>query len=79
MEKTTETLLGNEATPKVETLDEMLQKARQKADAKVYYKWIAGFRPHQIETTVKELDTASVLKMVEMADQEIRQHPAKFI
>jgi hypothetical protein len=74
-EKPTETPQGNEAAPRVETAKEKLQKSQ----AKAYYEWMAGFEANQIESTVKELDTDSVLKMVEMADQEIRQHPAKFI
>jgi hypothetical protein len=74
IKKTTETPLENEATPGVETLEEKLQKAQEKV-----YKWMAGIEPQQIGPTLGEWDTVSVLKMVEMADQEVRQHPAKFI
>jgi hypothetical protein len=75
-----ETPQGNEATPRVETLEEMLQKANakaQKANAKVYHKWMAGIERNQIGPKLEEMDTLSVLKMVQVADQEIKQHPAK--
>jgi hypothetical protein len=76
MEKTTdETPQENEANPTEKTLKEMLHEA----DAKVYYKWMARFEPNQIEPKVMEMDNAELLKMVEMADQEVRQHPEKFI
>jgi hypothetical protein len=66
----TEIMLGNEANPGVEPL---------KAVANVYYEWMAGIQPNEIGLTVMDLDTASVLEMVQMADQEIHQYPAKFI
>jgi hypothetical protein len=75
MEKTIEIPLQNEATPGVETAKEKLQKVQ----AKAYYEWMAGIKLNQIETTIKDLDTDSVLEMVRIADQEIRQHPEKFI
>jgi hypothetical protein len=70
-EKTTDTLQGNEATPKEETLEEKF--------AKTYYEWMARIEQNQIGPKVVEMDMASVLRMVEMADQEVRQHPAKFV
>jgi hypothetical protein len=63
--------LENEANPRMETLEEMLQKAI----AKVYI-WMAGIAPHQIGPTLEGWDNAA---LVQMADQEIRQHPEKFI
>jgi Ca2+-dependent lipid-binding protein len=74
-EKPSETPQGNEANPRVETAKEKLQKSQ----AKAYYEWMAGFEANQIESTIKDLDTDSVLEMVRIADQEIRQHPEKFI
>jgi hypothetical protein len=73
MEKTTETEtpLGNAATPRVETLEEMVAQA--------YYKWMAGIEPHQIGPKIDEMDKSSVLKMVQIADKEIREQPTKFI
>jgi hypothetical protein len=38
---------------------------------------MAGIAPNEIGPTIKEWDKWSVLKMVEMADQEIREHPKK--
>jgi hypothetical protein len=63
--------LKNEANPRVETLEEMLQKAI----AKVYI-WMAGIEPNQIGPALEGWDNAA---LVQMADQEIRQHPEKFI
>jgi hypothetical protein len=40
---------------------------------------MAGIEPNQIEGTIGEWDKLSLLKMVEMADQEIREHPQKSI
>jgi hypothetical protein len=72
--KTIGTPPANEATPKEEILEEKLQNANAKV-----YKWMADIEPNQIGPTLEEWDTDSLLKMVEMAEQEIRQHPAKFI
>jgi hypothetical protein len=55
-------------------LKEKLAKANEKV-----YKWMAGIVPNEIEGTIGEWDKLSLLKMVEMADQEIREHPDKFI
>jgi hypothetical protein len=57
-----------------ETLKEKLAKATGKV-----YKWMAGIEPNEIGPTIEEWDKLSLLKMVEMADQEIREHPQKFI
>jgi hypothetical protein len=55
-------------------LKEKLAKANEKV-----YKWMAGIEPNEIEGTIGDWDKLSLLKMVEMADQEIREHPEKFI
>jgi hypothetical protein len=73
-EKTTGIPPANEATPREETLEEKLQKANV-----IAYKFMAGILPNQIGPTLEEWDTDTLLKMVQMAEQEIRQHPAKFI
>jgi hypothetical protein len=74
IEKTTETPLENEVNPREDTLEEQLHKAIAKV-----YKWMAGIEPNQIGPTLEGWDNSSLLKMVEMADQEIKQHPEKFI
>jgi hypothetical protein len=38
---------------------------------------MAGIGPNEIEGTIGEWDKLSLAKMVEMADQEIREHPQK--
>jgi hypothetical protein len=58
--------------------EEILKKKLAKANDKVY-KWMTGIGPNEIEETIGDWDKLSLLKMVEMADQEIRQHPEKFI
>jgi hypothetical protein len=63
-----------EGNSREETLKRKLAKANKKV-----YKWMAGIEPNQIEGTIGEWDKLSLLKMVEMADQEIREHPDKFI
>jgi hypothetical protein len=63
--------LENEANPRVETLEEMLQNAIAKL-----YIWMAGIEPNQIGPALEGWDNAA---LVQMADQEIRQHPEKFI
>jgi hypothetical protein len=62
------------ANPTKETLEVKLENANEKV-----YKWMAGIGPNEIEATISEWDKLSLLKMVEMADQEIRQHPQKSI
>jgi phosphoribosylamine-glycine ligase len=57
-----------------EALAEKLAKANEKV-----YKWMAGIEPNEIEGTIGDWDKLSLLKMVEMADQEIRVHPQKFV
>jgi hypothetical protein len=66
--------LENEASPRGDTLEEQLHKAIAKV-----YKWMAGIEQNQIGTTLEGWDNSSLLKMVEMANHEIREHPAKFI
>jgi hypothetical protein len=58
--------------------EEKLKKKLAKANEKVY-KWMAGIESNKIEGTIGKWDKLSLLKMVEMADQEIRQHPQKSI
>jgi hypothetical protein len=58
--------------------EEILKKKLSKANEKVY-KWMAGIEPNEIGQTIGEWDKLSLLKMVKMADQEIREHPQKFI
>src|SRR4051794_12862299 len=58
--------------------EETLKKKLAKANAKVY-KWMAGIEPQEIGRTISDWDKLSLLKMVEMADQEIREHPEKSI
>jgi hypothetical protein len=36
---------------------------------------MAGIEPSEIGRTISKLDKMSLLKMVEMADQETREHP----
>jgi hypothetical protein len=57
--------------------EEKLETKLAKATAKVY-NWMAGIEPNEIGQTIGDWDKLSVLKMVEMADQEIREHPQKF-
>jgi hypothetical protein len=59
------------------TRAERLKEKLAKANGKVY-KWMAGIEPTEIGQTIGEWDKLSLLKMVEMADQEIREHPTKF-
>jgi hypothetical protein len=40
---------------------------------------MAGIEPDEIGRAIGDWDKLSLLKMVEMADQEIRGHPQKFI
>jgi hypothetical protein len=63
-----------EGNSREETLKRKLAKANEKV-----YKWMAGIEPTEIERTIGDWDKLSVLKMVEMADQEIREHPQKFV
>jgi hypothetical protein len=74
-EETTGTPLKNEPNPTEETLEETVQKAV----AKGYYEWMERFESNQIEPKVMGMDTATLLEMVKVADQEVRQHPEKFI
>jgi hypothetical protein len=75
MEKpTAETPLKNEPNPAEETWEEAVQKAKVNA----CYAWMARFEPNQIEQKVAGLNIASVLEMVQIANQEVQQHPAKF-
>jgi hypothetical protein len=60
--------------PRKETREEKLAKANRKI-----YKWMAGIQPNEIGGTIGDWDKVSLLKMVKMADQEIREHPQKFI
>jgi hypothetical protein len=55
---------------------EELQKANENVDKgnENVYKWMAGVRHEDIDTKLTELDNATVLKMVEMADQQIRRN-----
>jgi hypothetical protein len=56
--------------------EETLRKKLENANIKVY-KWMAGIEPTEIGRTIGDWDKLSLLKMVEMADQEIREHPEK--
>jgi hypothetical protein len=58
--------------------EETLKKKLAKANEKVY-KWMAGIEPTEIGQTIGDWDKLSLLKMVEMADQEIREHPQKSV
>jgi hypothetical protein len=58
--------------------EETLKKKLAKANKKVY-KWMAGIEPNEIERTIGDWDKLSLLKMVEMADQEIREHSEKLV
>jgi hypothetical protein len=60
--------------PAEQTLEQKLAKATRKV-----HKWMAGIGPNDIEGTIGEWDKLSLLKMVEMADMEIREHPQKSI
>jgi uncharacterized FlaG/YvyC family protein len=72
--KITEAPLANETDPREETLEEKLQKATAKV-----YKWMEGIEPNQIDATLGDWNNTSLLKVVKMADQEIREHPEKFL
>jgi hypothetical protein len=72
-----------EGSIKIESTEEnsrhkTLKRKLAKANEKVY-KWMAGIEPNEIEGTIGDWDKLSLLKMVEMADQEIREHPQKFV
>jgi hypothetical protein len=58
--------------------EEILERKLAKANGKVY-KWMAGIEPTEIGATIGEWDKLSLLKMVEMGDQEIREYPQRFI
>jgi hypothetical protein len=58
--------------------EETLKKKLARANEKVY-KWMAGIEPNEIERTIGDWDKLSLLKMVEMADQEIREHSEKLV
>jgi hypothetical protein len=60
--------------PQEPTLEEQLAKANKKV-----YKWMASIEPQEIGRTLWEWDNVSLLKMIEMADQEIRENPQKFV
>jgi hypothetical protein len=57
-----------------QTTEEKLEKANEKV-----YKWMAGIEPNKIEQTIGDWDKSSLLKLVEMANQEIQLHPQKYI
>jgi hypothetical protein len=42
------------------------------------YTWMAGIEPIQIGPTLEAWDNSYLLKMVEIGDQEIREHPEKY-
>jgi hypothetical protein len=69
---------GIEANPFANSREETLKLKLENATEKVY-KWMAGIEPNEIGGTIGEWDNLSLLKMVEMADQEIREDPQKFI
>jgi hypothetical protein len=75
-----ETPLGNEATLREEITprEEIpeLEEKLSKAQAKVY-NWMAGIEPNQIGPTLGKWDNSYLRKMVEMADQEIRENSEK--
>jgi hypothetical protein len=81
-EATSKEATPNEPTPRVEIpREETLQALEERlaiAVAKVY-KWMAGIEPNQIGPTLGAWDNSYILKMIEVADQEIREHPEKFI
>jgi hypothetical protein len=58
--------------------EEKLKKKLAKANEKVYT-WMAGIGPNEIGQTIGDWDKLSLLKMVEMADQEIREYPQKSV
>jgi hypothetical protein len=64
------------ANPREETLE--LEERLAKACKKVY-DWMAGIGPNEIEQTIEGWDKSSLLKIVEMADLEIREHPEKSV
>jgi hypothetical protein len=68
----------NEQNTLLNSREKELKEKLAKANEKVY-KWMAGIEPNEIEGTIKDWDKLSLLKLVEMADQEIREHPDKFI
>jgi hypothetical protein len=63
-----------EEKPREETLKIKLENANEKV-----YKWMAGIGPNDIGETIGDWDKLSLLKMVEMADQEIREYPQKYV
>jgi hypothetical protein len=65
-----------EELPCSNSREETLKLKLAKANEKVY-KWMAGIGPNEIEGTIGDWDKISLLKMVEMANQEIREHPEK--
>jgi hypothetical protein len=67
--KITEIIKGNS---REETVRKKLKKANEN-------KWMEGIELNEIEGAIGDWDKLSILKMVEMADQEIREHPEKFI
>jgi hypothetical protein len=62
------------ANPKEEALEERLAKANNKV-----YNWMAGIEQNAIGPTIEDWDKLTLLKFVEMADQEIRENAEKFI
>jgi hypothetical protein len=73
-----EIIEGIEENPFINSREETLKIKLENANEKVY-KWMAGIETNEIGRTIHEWDKLSLLKMVEMADQEIREHPEKFI
>jgi hypothetical protein len=76
--KIKEEIEGIEDNPFAMSREETLKIKLENANEKVY-KWMAGIEPNKIGKTIGDWDKVSLLKMVEMADQEIREHPQKFI
>jgi hypothetical protein len=69
---------GSQENPFENSREEPLEEKLEKANGKVY-KWMAGIEPNEIGQTIGEWDKLSLLKMVEMADQECREYPEKFV
>jgi hypothetical protein len=61
-----------EENARKEILKEKLAKANEKV-----YKWMTGIESNEIGQTIGDWDKLSLLKMVEMANQEIRENPEK--
>jgi hypothetical protein len=74
--KIKEELEGIEDNPFAMSREETLKIKLENANEKVY-KWMARIAPNEIGQTIGEWDKLSLLKMVEMADQEIREYPQK--